>query len=181
MEVIVSSEAKRSRWWENALPAAVCSIACVVWSGALAVSLGWSLDPVILLLFAGFALLPTCALSVGLVCWSGSKPMRWWATGLLAFILALYLIPWHPRQVFTMRLERIPVGASEADVRSRMAGYWGGSMDVLDSSSVPGQFHDKRITHSMTYGWSHDGAYNSDFGVVYLSQGRVVATAFWPD
>jgi hypothetical protein len=118
----------------------------------------------------------------------------------IAVIAALYLVEWTTRKPFLHDLARIRVGMTETEVRHIMGRYmegtgWpaspydthtnSGTLSLVGSSSQystttsPGGH--MVIRDSLIFRHSNDGAFNSDWGVVSISHGRVVRVEFSPD
>lgn len=119
---------------------------------------------------------------------------------IVAVVAALYFIDWTTRKPFLRDLDRIRGGMTEAEVRDIMGRYtegtgWPaipgsstnlpGTLNILgiDSqysteTSPSGQL---TIRDSLVFRHSNDGAFNSDWGIVSLSRGRVVGVEFSPD
>jgi hypothetical protein len=122
-------------------------------------------------------------------------------TALLVFIAVLYFVDWTTRKPFLRDLARVRVGMTEAEVRRIMSHYmegtgWPalpgssptngpGSLNIVGSgsqysteTSPSGQM---AIRDSLVFRHSNDGAFNSDWGIISLSSGRVVRIEFSPD
>ncbi|HWQ93535.1 MAG TPA: hypothetical protein VN673_17860 [Clostridia bacterium] len=113
----------------------------------------------------------------------------------------LYLVEWTTRKPFLRDLARIHVGMTEAEVRRIMGRYMEGTglpANPFDTATnAPGTLTDLGngsqyststspsgemvIRDSLTFRHSNDGAFNSDWGIVSLSSGRVVRVQFSPD
>ena len=115
-------------------------------------------------------------------------------------IAALYSVPWTSRKPFLRDLDRIRVGMTVSEVRQIMGRYlegtgWpaspfdsstnngtlsvaGSSSQYSTSTSPDGQMV---VRDSLVFRHSTDGAFNSDWGIVSLSSGRVVGVEFSPD
>jgi hypothetical protein len=120
--------------------------------------------------------------------------------GIWAIICALYFVTWSSRKPFLHDLYSIRPGMTEGDVRKIMAGYmegtgWpvfpgsktneGGTLNIVGSSS---QYSTRTsgtgelaIRDALVFRHSNKGAFNSDWGIVTLSNGKVVKVAFSPD
>jgi signal transduction histidine kinase len=118
----------------------------------------------------------------------------------IAVIATLYLVEWTTRKPFLRDLDRIRIGMTEAEVRQIMGRYiegtgWpaipgsstnapgtliiaGSASQYSTETSPSGQMV---IRDSLTFRHSNDGAFNSDWGIVSLSNGRVVSVEFSPD
>lgn len=119
---------------------------------------------------------------------------------IVAGMAALYFVPWSSRKPFLRDLNSIRPGMSEAEVRRIMGRYlegtgwpapYGGTPDgrgtlnILGSgathatgTSPNGQM---TIADSLVFRHSNDGAFNSDWGIVTLKDGKVTAVSFSPD
>lgn len=115
-------------------------------------------------------------------------------------VAALYFVDWSTRKPFLRDLDRVRVGMTEAEVRGIMGRYMDGTgwpaipgslsnapgtLNVLGSdahyaaeASSSGQL---AIRDALVFRHSNDGAFNSDWGVVSMSNGRVVHVEFCPD
>lgn len=119
----------------------------------------------------------------------------------IAVIATLYLVEWTTRKPFLRDLDRVRVGMTETEVRGIMGRYmegtgWpanpfdtstnatstltdvGSGSQYSTTTSPSGQM---AIRDSLTFRHSNDGAFNSDWGIVSLSSGRVVRVDFLPD
>ena len=118
----------------------------------------------------------------------------------VAVIAALYFVPWTTRKPFLRDLNRVRVGMTEAEVRGIMGKYmegtgWpaspfetltndtplhitGSSSQYSTTTSADGQMV---IRDSLVFRHSNVGEFNSDWGVVSMSNGRVVQVEFCPD
>lgn len=86
----------------------------------------------------------------------------------LAFLLALLVLcwtPWNMRKIFLQDFRRIDPEMSIGEVSTVMAGY-----ELVYQS-----------TRAMSFRHSTQPRYDSDVGVVYLEEGRVVRTEFSSD
>lgn len=119
---------------------------------------------------------------------------------ILAVIVALYVVPWTSRKPFLRDLAKVQVGMSEADVREIMRGYregtgWpaspfdtatndgrlsivGGGGGYATSLSPAGEM---ALRDALVFRHSDAGAFNSDWGIVVLSAGRVARVEFSAD
>ena len=119
---------------------------------------------------------------------------------LVAFIAALYFVPWSTRKPFLHDLYSIQPGMTEAEVRRIMGRYmegtgwpspYGGAPEGTGTltdlgtgathatgTSPSGQM---TIESSLVFRHSNDGSFNSDWGIVTLKDGRVVGVSFSPD
>lgn len=118
-----------------------------------------------------------------------------------AAIAALYFVPWTSRKPFLRDLARVHVGMTEVEVRHIMGHYLEGSgwpslpgngptngpgtLNIVGSgsqysteTSPSGQM---AIRDSLVFRHSNDGAFNSDWGIISLSSGKVVRVEFSPD
>lgn len=119
---------------------------------------------------------------------------------IFAIIAVLYFVDWTTRKPFLRDLDRIRVGMTEAEVRQIMAPYMeGAGWPAIpgSSSNAPGTLHilgsdsqysteassagEMVIRDSLVFRHSNDGAFNADWGIVSLSNGRVVKVEFSPD
>jgi len=119
--------------------------------------------------------------------------------GVLSVIAALYFVDWTTRKVFLRDLARVRVGMTEAEVRRIMDRYMEGTGWPAipgSSSNAPGTLiagsdsqystepspsGEMVIRDSLVFRHSNDGAFNSDWGIISLSSGRVVRVEFSPD
>lgn len=118
----------------------------------------------------------------------------------IAVIATLYTVEWTTRKPFLRDLDCIRVGMSEAEVRKLMGRYMEGTgwpaipgsstnapaaLDIAGSGSQYATETSKSgqmvIRDSLTFRHSNDGAFDSDWGIVSLSNGRVVSVEFSPD
>ncbi|MCD6049652.1 MAG: hypothetical protein K0Q55_1055 [Verrucomicrobia bacterium] len=120
---------------------------------------------------------------------------------IIVFILQLYFVDWTTRKPFLRDLDRIQVGMTESEVRHIMEGYlegtgWPalpgsnptnapGTLNIVGSgsqystaTSPTGQL---TIRDSLVFRHSNDGAFNSDWGIISLSSGKVISVEFHPD
>lgn len=120
---------------------------------------------------------------------------------ILAVIAALYFVEWTSRKPFLRDLAHVHVGMTEAEVRHIMSRYMEGTgwpASPFDSSTnAPSTLTDVGsgskystttspagemvIRDSLVFRHSTNGAFNSDWGIVALSSGRVVRVEFSPD
>jgi hypothetical protein len=84
---------------------------------------------------------------------------------LVAILLILFLTPWNHRKVFLQDLRQISPEMKIGDVSKVMADY-----ELVYQSS-----------ETMSFRHSKGPRYDSDVGVVYLEEGRVVRTEFSPE
>jgi len=121
--------------------------------------------------------------------------------GVIAVIATLYLVEWTTRKPFLRDLDRIRVGMAQAEVRLIMGRYMEGTglpaPPGSSPSNAPGTLNivgsrsqystdtspsgEMAIRDSLVFRHSNDGAFNSDWGIVSLSSGRVVSVEFSPD
>lgn len=126
---------------------------------------------------------------------------RVWVLGLLGVgIAGLYFVPWSSRKPFLRDLYSIQPGMTETQVRQTMARYMEGTgwPAVYGTvSNAPGSLVDAgsgatyatgetstgemTIRDSIVYRHSTDGAYDSDWGIISLSNGIVVRVSFSAD
>jgi len=117
-----------------------------------------------------------------------------------AMIATLYFVPWTSRKPFLHDLARVRVGMSEGEVRQIMQGYLEGTgwpaspfdsatnssrLSILGSSSQYATTTSATgglvIRDSLVYRHSTNASFNSDWGIVSLSSGKVVRVEFSPD
>jgi hypothetical protein len=117
-----------------------------------------------------------------------------------AISATLLFVDWTSRKPFLRDLARVRVGMSEAEVRHIMGRYtegtgWpaipGSSSNAPGTLSIAGgdsQFSTDTsssgqmvIRDSLVFRHSNEGAFNSDWGVISLSSGKVVGVKFLPD
>ena len=118
-----------------------------------------------------------------------------------AVVAALYFAEWTTRKPFLRDLDRIRVGMTEAEVRQIMGRYMEGTgwpaLPGNSPSNSPGTLNiagsasqystetsssgEMLISDSLVFRHSNDGAFNSDWGIISLSTGRVVSVEFSPD
>ena len=119
----------------------------------------------------------------------------------IAVIAALYFVDWTSRKPFLRDLARVHVGMTEVEVRHIMARYMEGTgwpaVPGSSPSNAPGTLNiagsasqystetsssgEMVIRDSLVFRHSNDGAFNSDWGIISLSSGRVVSVQFSPD
>ncbi len=118
----------------------------------------------------------------------------------LAAIAALYFVPWSTRKPLLHDLYSIRPGMTEADVRRIMGRYMEGTGWPAAYGGTPartgtltdigtGATHatgttpngEMTIESSLVYRHSTDGAFNSDWGIVALKDGKVTGVSFSPD
>ncbi len=102
---------------------------------------------------------------------------------IVAVVAALYFVDWTTRKPFLRDLDRIRVGMTEAEVRQIMGRYMEGSgWPAIPGSSTNAQGTLNIVgSDSLVFRHSNDGAFNSDWGIISLSSGRVVSVEFSPD
>jgi len=131
----------------------------------------------------------------------GQLPRLGALAALLAVISVLYSVEWTTRKSFLRDLARVHVGMTEAEVRRIMGRYLEGTgwpaspfdrstnssstLTVVGSgsqySTTSSPSGEMVIRDSLVFRHSNDGAFNSDFGIVSLSSGRVVSVEFCAD
>jgi hypothetical protein len=119
----------------------------------------------------------------------------------IAVIAVLYFVEWTSRKPFLRDLARIHVGMTKAEVQHIMRRYMEGTgwpaspFDKSTNSSgtltdvgsgsqystTTSQSGEMFIRDSLVFRHSDDGAFNSDWGIVSLSSGKVVRVEFTPD
>jgi signal transduction histidine kinase len=119
---------------------------------------------------------------------------------IIAVVAAFYFVDWTTRKPFLRDLDRIRVGMTETEVRQIMGRYMEGSgwpaipgsstnasgtLNIIGSdsqySTETSPSGEMGIRDSLVFRHSNDGAFNSDWGVISLSSGRVVSVEFSPD
>ncbi len=120
--------------------------------------------------------------------------------GVMGVMAALNLVNWTTRKPFLRDVARIQAGMTEAEVRHIMGRYmegtgWpaspfdrpgsrgtlaidGSGSQYSTTTSSEGQMV---IRNSLVYRHSNEGAFNSDWGIVSLADGRVTHVEFSPD
>jgi hypothetical protein len=120
--------------------------------------------------------------------------------GVVAFIAALYFVPWSSRKPFLHDLYSIRPGMTEAEVRRIMGRYIEGTGWPAVYGGTPagtgtltdlgtGGTHatgttpagELTIQSSLVFRHSTDGAFNSDWGIVALKDGKVTGVSFSAD
>jgi hypothetical protein len=124
--------------------------------------------------------------------------------GLVAVVAVaaiLYFVEWTTRKPFLRDLALVHVGMTEAEVRHIMGRYMEGTgwpaLPGSGFSNAPGTLNivgsasqysttnspdgQMVIRNSLVFRHSNDGAFNSDWGIVSLSNGKVVRVDFSPD
>jgi len=102
-------------------------------------------------------------------------------------VLLLVIVPWHPRKRFVSDLNSVTPGMTIDQVESVMGGYMKGvgKKWIVPDGPAPSEHPpaDERpqVTGTMTYRWSDDGNYDSDWAQVTFENGRVVSVEFLPD
>jgi hypothetical protein len=105
----------------------------------------------------------------------------------LAAIATLYFVEWSTRKPFLRDLARVQVGMSEADVRLVMARYKEGTgwpavpTSPPSSSAKPEPAGELVLPHSLVFRHSDEAAFNSDWAIIALSEGRVAKVEFSAD
>lgn len=119
----------------------------------------------------------------------------------IAAIVTLNLVEWTTRKPFLRDLDGIRIGMTEVEARRIMGRYMEGtgwSANPFDTStnatstltdvgngsqySTTTSSSGEMVTQgSLVFRHSTDGAFNSDWGIVSLSNGRVVRVEFSPD
>lgn len=122
-------------------------------------------------------------------------------TAVIAVIAALYFVEWTSRKPFLRDLARVQVGMTETEVRHVMARYlegtgWPampgsspsnttGTVNIAGSgsrySTVTSPAGQMTLRDALVFRHSNEGAFNSDWGIVRFSSGRVVRVEFSPD
>jgi hypothetical protein len=120
---------------------------------------------------------------------------------ILTVIAALYLVEWTTRKPFLRDLARVHIGMTEAEVRHILGRYMEGtgwpaspydtstnSSSTLTDAGSGSQYStttsasgEMVIRDTLVFRHSTKGAFNSDWGIVSLSNGRVVRVEFSPD
>jgi hypothetical protein len=120
---------------------------------------------------------------------------------LLVFIAALYFVDWTTRKAFLRDLAQVQVGMTESQVRHIMGHYMEGTgwpaLPGSNSANGPGTLNivgsssqystetspsgQMAIRDSLVFRHSNDGAFNSDWGIISLSSGKVVRVEFSPN
>jgi hypothetical protein len=119
---------------------------------------------------------------------------------IVAAIAVLYFVRWTSRKPFLRDLYSVRPGMSEADARQIMARYvegtgWPAVYDGAPSGTGTltdlgtGATHvtgttptgEMTILSSLVFRHSTDGAFNSDWGIITLKDGRVTNVSFSPD
>jgi hypothetical protein len=120
--------------------------------------------------------------------------------GLWALIATLYFVEWTSRKPFLRDLDRVRVGMTEVEVRQIMYRYlegtgWpafpdgnsnnaSGMLMVGSGARYPtgaSKSGELVIRDSLVFRHSKTARFNSDWGIVSLSSGRVVSVSFSPD
>lgn len=119
----------------------------------------------------------------------------------IAVITTLYFVEWTSRKPFLRDLARVRAGMTEVEVRHIMARYIEGTgwpaLPGSSPSNAPGTLNivgnssqystgaapsgEMVIRDSLVFRHSNDGSFNSDWGIISLSRGRVVSVEFSPD
>lgn len=112
---------------------------------------------------------------------------RRWAVAthgvLSAIVLALCVLPWHPRKAFLDDLGSLTPGMSLAEARSRMARHVeNDEAHAAPALQVPVPSGRPIGLGTETYRWNTaDPRYNADLGIVEFRDGKVVRATFAPD
>lgn len=114
-------------------------------------------------------------------------------------IISLYFLPTNSRKIFLKDLNKVKVGMSVLEVEAIMSKYmkgtgWpanpnsksseGGLTEVgsgITMKTINSPSGELIIKDSITYRHSNKPEYNSDWGVVKFSEGKVISTNFMPD
>lgn len=119
----------------------------------------------------------------------------------IALVATLYFVDWTTRKAFLRDLARVRVGMAEAEARQIMGRYMEGTgwpanplatstsaSSTLTDIGSRSQYSTAKspsgemvIRDSLVFRHSIDGRFNSDWGIVSLSRGRVVRVDFSPD
>jgi hypothetical protein len=119
----------------------------------------------------------------------------------LAVILVLYVVEWSTRKPFLRDFDRIRPGMTETQVRDIMGRYMEGTgwpanpfdtrtnaISTLTDVGSGAQYStatspagEMVIRDALVFRHSNDGAFDSDWGIILLSSGRVVSVQFSPD
>jgi len=119
----------------------------------------------------------------------------------LSSLVVLWAVPWTSRKCFLKDLHSIEPGMTLADAESRMKKYMKGTgwspypSDGNSSQGVTVRILDTDSTYAaqtspngelalsgcVIYRHSNDAAFNSDWGIVRLEEGKVVGVEFSPD
>ncbi len=109
----------------------------------------------------------------------------------LALIAALHFVDWSTRKPFLRDLARVRIGMTEDEVRQVMAGYmegtgWPAMPDRREAepSATPAESPSRgelAIPNSLVFRHSNESAFNSDWAVITISDGKVVSVNFSPD
>jgi hypothetical protein len=134
--------------------------------------------------------------------WAGPRLPRVAALMAISAVIAvLYFGAWTSRKPFLRDLARVRIGMTEVEVRHIMGRYLEGTgwpASPFDTATnAPGTLTDIGsgsqhstitspsgelvIRDSLVFRHATDGAFNSDWGIVSLSNGRVVTVEFSPD
>ncbi|HYG33568.1 MAG TPA: hypothetical protein VEC99_02210 [Clostridia bacterium] len=120
---------------------------------------------------------------------------------ILGAIAALYFVNWTSRKPFLRDLARVRVGMTEAEVRQIMGRYmvgtgWplppfdastsatGTTVRMNGSSQYSGEASstgELALRDALVFRHSNDGAFNSDWGIISVSNGRVAKVEFSAD
>lgn len=120
-------------------------------------------------------------------CYALSMQRRWAHTTLLTVLgltVLLALLPWNPRKRFVRTLLAVQPGMTVAQVDALLADYLLGAGAKWQAGGVAGEPStlDEQGAGTRIYRWNdHDGAYDSDWGMVTFVAGRVSMVEFLPD
>jgi hypothetical protein len=160
-----------------------------VWEVALAI-------PLPLSVYAAYAALMVALLALA---WGSARRAGAPAAALLTGLLVLYAVPWTTRKAFIRDLHQIKPGMTECQAEAIMRPYLRGSGWPACPLSAPGSPSgapppprglgnldedrppSRHVNKQMIYRHSNDPRFDSDWGVVGLSDGRVVNVEFLPD
>lgn len=123
-----------------------------------------------------------------------------WLGGIFVALAVFHFVPWTSRKPFLKDLYSIKPGMTETDVRRIMGRYmegtnwpaiYGGSPEGSGTLNDPGSGKqhatestpDGKLTikSSLVFRHSTSGAFDSDWGIVALENGRVTGVSFSPD
>jgi hypothetical protein len=103
---------------------------------------------------------------------------------LVAFVAAmgiLYKIQWNTRKPFLIDLSRVQIGMTAEEVDRVMGNYINGSGIGPVGPFGADENGELKLSDKLIYRHSNDGAFNADWGVVELKNGRVSDVDFLPD
>ena len=111
------------------------------------------------------------------------QPRRLFSLFTVCMIMTfLYVVPWSGRSAFLKRLYSIRPGMTINEARDLMAGYMEGTgwpANPFDESHESGG--EFKIQGALVFRHSDEPAYNSDWGIVHVKQGRVTHVEFSQD